>query len=74
MVNIEVKQGNKQSKSARAVIEGKSNRHASICYKVRSGNFGIGSYYYGLPHYAFSFLLNKIKSKLVNLGGNNESK
>ena len=71
---IEVKQGNKQSKSARAVIEGKSNRHASICYKVRSGNFGIGSYYYGLPHYAFSFLLNKIKSKLVNLGGNNESK
>ena len=63
---LEVKMGNHNSKSARAVITGKSNRHASICYKVRSGNFGVGDYYYGLPHYALSFLLEILKKEIID--------
>lgn len=63
---LEVKMNNGKSKSARAVIEGLSNRHASKCYKVTGNNFSIGSYYYGLPHYALGFLLDKIKDDIKN--------
>lgn len=65
---LEVKKGNYPSKSAKAVMEGRSNRHASYCYKIRSGNFGKGDYYDGLPHYALSFLLEKIKKEIIDFG------
>ena len=60
---LEVKRFDGQSKSAKAVIEGKSNRHADRCYKVRDKNFGKGSYFDGIPHYALSFLLEAIRKK-----------
>lgn len=63
---LEAKQADGQSKSARATIEGKSNRHADICYKIRGKNFGLGSYYSGLPHYALPFLLNRINEDIEN--------
>ena len=65
---LEVKMTKGNAKSAKAVIEGKANRHASKCYKVTSKNFSKGSYYYGLPHYALLFLLDYLKNKtLTNL-------
>ena len=63
---LEVKMVKGNSKSAKAVIEGKSNRHASKCYKITNKNFSIGSYYYGLPHYALLFLLQMIRKNTVN--------
>ena len=63
---IEVKKGNQQSKSARAVIEGRANRHANVCYKIRNANFGRGAYFNGVPHYGFIFLLKKIRKELID--------
>ena len=61
---LEVKMAKGNAKSAKAVIEGKANRHASKCYKGTGKNFSRGSYYYGLPHYALLFLLEGLKEKL----------
>ena len=63
---LEVKMNQGQSKSAKAVIEGKSNRKADTCYKVYNGNMSKGSYYFGLPHYALPFLLQKINKETKN--------
>lgn len=63
---LEVKMVKGNSKSAKAVIEGNSNRHASKCYKITNKNFSIGSYYYGLPHYGLLFLLEMIKQNTIN--------
>ena len=63
---LEVKMVKGNSKSAKAVIEGKANRHASKCYKVTNKNISTGSYYYGLPHYALIFLLDMLKEKTLN--------
>ena len=60
---LEVKKSDGQSKSAKAVIEGKSNRHADRCYMARDKNFGKGSYFDGIPHYALSSLLEAIRKK-----------
>lgn len=61
---VEVKMNKGPSKAARAVMEGKSNRKADVCYRVTNQNFSRGSYYYGLPHYALPFLLEGIAKKL----------
>lgn len=63
---LEVKKGDGQAKSAKAVIEGKSNRRADRCYKVRGKNFAMGSYFYGIPHYALPFLLAEKKAVTEN--------
>jgi hypothetical protein len=60
---LEVKKSDGQSKSAKTLIEGKSNRHADRCYKVRDKNYGKGSYFDGIPHNALSFLLESIRKK-----------
>ena len=63
---LEIKMAKGNSKSAKAIIEGIANRHADKCYKVTANNFSVGSYFYGLPHYALPFLLKKIKKKTVD--------
>ena len=62
---IEVKMNKGKSKSAKAIMEGKSNHHADICYRVTDANFSLGTYYKGVPHYALPFLLEYIKTKLL---------
>ena len=61
---LEVKTAKGNAKSAKAVIKGKANRHASKWHKVTGKNFSHGSYYCGLPHYALLFLLKGLKEKL----------
>lgn len=63
---LEVKMTKGNAKSVKSVIEGKTNRHASKCYKITSKNFSVGSYYYGLPHYALLFLLEILEEKTTN--------
>lgn len=58
---LEVKMAKGNSKSAKAIIEGKANRKAEKCYKITGKNFSKGTYYYGLPHYALPFLLSSIR-------------
>ena len=60
---LEAKKSDVQSKSAKAVIEGKSNRHADRRYKVKEKNFRKGSCFDIIPHYALSFLLEAIRKK-----------
>ena len=60
---LEVKKSDGQSKSAKAVIEGRSNRHTNRCYKVRDKNFGKGSYFDGIPTTRFLSFLRQSERK-----------
>ena len=45
-------------------MEGKTPYHASHCYKIIGENFGKGSFYDAVPHFALPFLLEAIAKKM----------
>lgn len=61
---VESKAVNGKMASARALSEGKTPYHIYRVYKLISGNFGKGSFFWTLPQYAFPFLLSSIQNEL----------
>ena len=45
-------------------MEGKTPYHVSHCYKIIGENFGKGSFYDAVPHFALPFLLEAIAKKM----------
>jgi uncharacterized protein len=64
IVLLEEKSVNGKMAASRAVMEGKTNYHASLCYKVIPANFGQGSFYTTIPQYALPFILDEIIDEL----------
>ncbi|MDY6391324.1 MAG: DUF4143 domain-containing protein [Bacilli bacterium] len=61
---LEEKSTNGKMAASRNVMEGKTPYHASHCYKIISENFGKGSFYDAVPHFALPFLLKAITKKM----------
>ena len=61
---LEEKSTNGKMAASRNVMEGKTPYHASHCYKIISENFGKGSFYDAVPHFALPFLLEAITKKM----------
>jgi Holliday junction resolvase-like predicted endonuclease len=61
---VESKAKNGKMASAKALAEGKTPYKILRVYKLISGNFGKGSFYFSLPQYAFPFLLETISGRL----------
>ena len=61
---LEEKSTNGKMAASRNVMEGKTPYHASHCYKIIAENFGKGSFYDAVPHFALPFLLEAITKKM----------
>ena len=64
IILIEEKSVNGKMAASRAVMEGRTQYKAVKCFKIIKENFGEGSFYTSIPHYAFPFLLEDMKAAL----------
>lgn len=64
IILIEEKSVNGKMAASRAVMEGRTQYKAVKCFKIIKENFGEGSFYTSIPHYAFPFLLEDMKTAL----------
>ncbi len=64
IILLEEKSVNGKMAASKALMEGKTPYKADKCYKIIKENFGEGSFYTSIPHYALPFLLDQIKNDL----------
>ena len=67
IILYEEKSFNGKMAASRALMNNETPYHAYACYKIIRNNFGKGDFYYSVPQYAASFLLQKIYEEL-NVG------
>ena len=63
VILLEAKSTNGKMLASKALVEGENPYKHYKCYKVIESNFGVGSFYRTIPHYALPFFLDSLSER-----------
>ena len=64
IILLEEKSVNGKMAASKSIMKGETPYHAKTCYKIIRNNFAIGDFYFSMPQYAVSFLLENISNEI----------